>query len=972
MPARFLALLGAALLLGAAGGAPARAAASPLQDGAVLAASTATAAGPAAAARPAAAPDPETRDEEPAAAEEPATVDGHGTAVEEAEAAADEAAGEEEGSEAAGSAGAAPAAGDPAAAAAAAAAAVPEVSSVQPVAGRAAAARTAAPASSVLASLYAPASSLALYDPAGAADPWSVLPRTPGALANRAYVAGYGGQPGEAFAGPGSSGDQGVFRVDGFEVGDAASPSVPLGVSALTAEQVEVTTGGADPSVLSPGLQINLVERRGTNEWRASVQGLGSRGPLAAGAPVVHDLGPGQAAVEAVSGDRVRDTGTGGAEMGGPLRQDALWLWGGLDRGWTALSAFGGQGLTISDRGGAAKLDARLPGANSATLAWTHAGRTENGEGAGPDRAPETTLDRQAHDDVWRLTDTAILSPRLYATATGGLVAASSQARPRGGLFTPLVLDEAGVARGSWYADQERGDTRAASLRLGDAGTVGRTASELLLAAEWRRTVEKAGFQAPAWSQLTAGPVLDLPANQAALDVWRDGNTRESLTRQALWAADTLRWGRVTGELGLRFDRQTPRNLPSAVPGVPGDPLLPAVEFAGNDAGGIRWTSLAPRLAVAYAPAAAPRLLLRASLARYASQLGGAIPARVDPAAPASAAYYVPADSGGPDASFWYPNGFDPQLPPGTPANRVDPRLRPELTDEAVAGVEQAVGADGTVGLHLVYRRVTGVLEDRLLVRDASDAVRVARATDWIPEGAVSGTLPDGRPYDVPYYDLRPGLSPTGGTLLVNGDRRQRLLGGTLEWRQRLASRWTASGRLLWQDWRWEIGPAYRRYADPSAALLDGNYDGQPVAGQSPVPSGRPVYLSGHWAFDLSAAVRLPGAVSAAVEIDGRQGVPLTYYRTVARDLAGPIDLRLADRVDAFRSDDLVSFDARIDKEIAIGPDLSLAVSLEGLNLLASGQVLRRETNLGVGRADFVDEAMTPRLLRLGLKLQFR
>jgi len=250
--------------------------------------------------------------------------------------------------------------------------------------------------------------------------------------------------------------------------------------------------------------------------------------------------------------------------------------------------------------------------------------------------------------------------------------------------------------------------------------------------------------------------------------------------------------------------------------------------------------------------------------------------------------------------------------------------------------------------------------------------VRVATAADWIEEAPVTGTLPDGTPYSVPYYDLRPGLSPTGGTLLVNGDRRQRLLGSTLEWRQRLARRWTARGRLLWQDWRWQLGPTYRRYADPSAALVDGNYDGQPVAGESPLPGGRPVYLSSHWAFDLSAAVQLPGAVSAAVEINGRQGVPLAYYRTVARDLAGPVDLRLTDRVDAFRSDDLVTFDARLDKEIAAGSDLNLAVSLEGLNLLASGQVLRRETNLGVGRANFVDEVMTPRLLRLGLKLQFR
>jgi hypothetical protein len=832
----------------------------------------------------------------------------------------------------------------------------------------------ALPASSAVGSLYLLTSSLALYDAAGTVDPWAVLPRTSGVLVTGAYVAGYGGRPGEAFVGPGSSGSQGVFRIEGFEVGDAASPSVPLGVSALTAEQVEVTTGGADPAVLSPGLQINLVQRRGTNEWRASARGVGSGGPLAAGAPSVHGLAAGQAASEDVRGDRVRDTGTVGVETGGPLSRDALWAWGGLDRGWTALSAFGGQRFNVSDLGGAAKIDARLTAGNNATLAWTRASRTEDGEGAGPDRAPATTLDRQGHDDVWRLADTAVLSSNLYETATAGLVGAASQALPRGGLGTPIELDAAGVARGSWYADEERGDTRALSLQVSDSGLVAGTASELRLAGEWRRTTEAARFQTPAWSQITAGQVIDLPSDRNALDVWRDGNTRETLTRLGLWGADTLRWNRVTAELGLRFDRQTPRNLASSVAGVPGFALLPAVQFAGNDASGIRWDSLAPRLALAWAPPAAPRLLLRASLARFASQLGGAIPARVDPTAPASAAFYAPAGPGGGQGlTFWYPNGFDPRLPPGVPANALDPRLRPELTDEAIVGAEHALGDDGVVGLQLTWRRTTGLLEDRLLVRDAvSGAVRVATASDWVREPPETGTLPDGAPFSVPYYDLRSGLAPTGGTLLVNGDRRQRLLGATLEWRQRLARRWTMLGHLTWQDWTWQIGPNYRRYADPTPELVDGSYNGQPVAGQLPLPGGRPLYLSSQWSFDLSAAVQLPAALSAAVAVNGRQGFPLAYFRTVARANAGPVDLRLTGRVDAFRSDDLVSCDARLEKAIATGSDVAVAVSLEGLNLLVAGQVLRRETNLGVGRADFVDEVIAPRLFRLGLKLQFR
>jgi hypothetical protein len=832
--------------------------------------------------------------------------------------------------------------------------------------------------------LYSPLGAIARYDLAGSGDPWEALPHTPGLLMSRAYVAGYGSRPGEAFVGPGATGGQGVFRIDGFEVGDAASPGGLVGVSALSAQEVQVTTGGADLGALSPGLQINLVERRGTNEWRASARGLGSGGPLAAGASRVDGLAPGQAASEDVRGDRVRDTGALGAELGGPLRQDGLWMWASLERAWTAANAFGGQPENTSDLGAAAKLDLRLPAAHSATLSWNRASRAEAGEGAGPDRAPETTLDRHAHDDVWRLADTAILSPSLYAAAAAGRVETGAHEAPRGAFFQPLLLDAAGVAHGSWYADDERRATSAASGEVSESGRIAGAASELKLAGEWRQTLETSRWEAPAWAQITAGQVLGLPHGLDALALWRDGDSRDRLTRLGLWAADTLSWSRATASFGLRYDQQTPRNLASSVPGVPGDSLLVPIQFAGNDAGGVRWRSLAPRLAAAFAPAGERRLLLRASLARYAAQLGGAVPMRVDPAAPASAAYFLAtgragaraleADAGEADeASFWYSNGIDPRLPAGVPANVLDRRLRPELTDEAILGAEQPLGTDGLVGLRLVYRRVSRVLEDRLLVRDAaSDAARLATAADWVPAGVASGSLPDGAPYRVPYYDLRPGLAPTGGTLLVNGHRQQRLLGLAVEWRQRLARRWTARGRVTWQDWTWRVGPDYRRYADPTVALVDGNYDGEPVAGQSPLPGGRPLYLASRWSFDLAGVVELPGAFSAAAELNGRQGYPLAYYRTVARASAGPVDVRASGRVDAFRSDDLASLDLRLDKQIDRRSDLGIAVSLEALNLVTSGQVLRRETNLGVGRANFVDEVVAPRLLRLGLKLDFR
>jgi hypothetical protein len=856
-------------------------------------------------------------------------------------------------------------------------AAPPPVAGAVPPAGQGAPVGAAGAAGAAQPSLYSLLGPLASYD-SGGTDPWAVLPQTPGGLVTRSYGTGYGGRPGEAFVGSGTGGDRGVFLIDGFEVGDSASPGVPLGVRTIAAQQVEVSTGGADLAALSPGPQINLVERRGTKEWRASGHGFGSAGPLAAGASKVSGLAPGQAASENVSGDRVRDTSTLGAEGGGPLLHDAVWGWGGVDRRWSAFTAFGGQPLSGSDLDGAAKVDARLSPANSATFSWNRGSRDGSGEGAGPDRSPETTIDATARDDVWRLADTQILSSTLYVAADAGLVTVDSQDSPRGGFSSPLAIDAGGVAHGSWFADQDRRSSHAASLQVSDSGQLAGATQELRLAGEWRRTLEQAQWAAPDWSQIIDNQVVSLPAGVDVLDVWRDGDTRDTVTREAVWAGDTLSWERATATFGLRYDLQTPRNLPSFAPAVPIDPLLAAVSFAGNDVDGVRWQSLVPRLALAYAPSAARELVLRASLARYAEPLGGDVAARVDPAAPASAAYFLPPGSTAASpfgATFWYPAGFDPALPPGVSANAIDPRLHPEMTNEAILGGEYSLPGNGAVGLQLVYRRVTGILEDRLLVRDdATQAVRVATAADWLEMGAATGTLPNGAPYNVPYYDLRPGLTPTGGTLLVNGDRQQQLLGATLEWHQRLARRFTVRSHFTVQDWTWRIGPAFTRFADPTYAnaLIDGSYTGQPVAGQSPLPGGRPLYFTSPWSFDLGGVLELPGACTAALQINGRDGLPLAYYRTVSRPIAGPIDLRLTGRVDDLRTSDLVTVDARLDKTISRGTDFAVTVSLEALNLLVDGQVLRRETDLGVTRADFVDEVEAPRLLRLGLRVEFR
>jgi Ca-activated chloride channel family protein len=833
-----------------------------------------------------------------------------------------------------------------------------------------------------------------------AADPWRILARTPGVLTDRPYAPA--GVSGLAVAGPGAGTGQAVVAIDGMELGANTGGTLGAagGFGMLAAQEVKVETSAGEAAAATPGVRINLTERRGTNEWRGSGLAQGTAGPLAgrraAGAAAVPPL---QAqSGEDLDGNRLRHESAGSLEAGGPLRTDYVWGWATLDHGSESWTAFGGQAASDSRSPLAAKLNAQVADNAALTLSWNRGRQQTAGEGAGPDRTADTTLGGSTRSDTVRLEETQILTAQFYWDANLGAASSAVTTAPRGARAADAAgigIDAAGVAHGSWFSTGERwsrrGGTLSGQLFFGTGGT-----NHELQFGGGGRSELGAQDLIPAGSALVlvAGEALGLPRGTAAAAAWREGRVDSELDRWSLWAQDRIEQGRLSALLGLRYDLQTIGLRPSAVPASPFSPLLPAVHFSG-DAGGagaaarLRWQSVSPRLAGTWSLGQDRRLLLRLALGRYAAQLPAALAARLDPTTPASAWYLYdeprgglpvgPAGPVGPPAApgagaglrFWVPVGFDPAHP-GAVANAVAPGLHPELTDEALLSFEYGPVPDAVLSLTGTWRRIGGVLEERLLVRDAATGrVGPAGAGDWVPAGAVAG-VPGGGDQAVPYYDLRPGLAPTGGTLLTNGDRRQRYLGLTLGWVKRLAGGWMSRGHLTWQDWTWQVGPNFTRFADPTPTLALGQSSGAPVVERAGSLLQEPIYLNSRWTAAGSALVMLPWALSASLELTGRQGFPVGYFQPVPRPAAGPVLVQASRRLDAVRYGDLVTLDARLDREIELTSELAFTVTFEALNLLDAGTVLRREANLAVTRAQFIDEVVAPRVLRLGLRVAFR
>ena len=131
--------------------------------------------------------------------------------------------------------------------------------------------------------------------------------------------------------GPGSTGDQGVWAVDGVVITDmAALGSSPAYYDFDAFEEMQVSTGGSDAELATPGVAMNMVTKRGTNEWRGSgrylkvdeawqantnVDESTLGGAIDTGDPDTST--PPQPAFK--QGNRIVETQDYGAEIGGPI-----------------------------------------------------------------------------------------------------------------------------------------------------------------------------------------------------------------------------------------------------------------------------------------------------------------------------------------------------------------------------------------------------------------------------------------------------------------------------------------------------------------------------------------------------------------------------------------------------------------------------------------------------------------------------
>jgi hypothetical protein len=842
-------------------------------------------------------------------------------------------------------------------------------------------------------------------------DPWAVLQTTPGVLTDRINVGGNESGQQSQYVGPGSTGDQAVWSVDGVVITDmAALGSSPAYYDFDAFEEMQVTTGGSDTTIATGGVVLNMVTKRGTNEWRGSGryyyddkswQSNTDTGSV--------DFPANQATFK--QGNRIVSVYDYGAEVGGPIVKDRLWIWGSYGRQKVSL-------LTIADVSDKTdlkteniKLNAQILPSNSATAFYFNSEKIKIGRNAGPTRPQETTWDQGHFGDkptAYKVEDTHIFSSNFYLTGLYSVVNGGFELVPEGGLNVSPYWGPGLVWHNTFLLNQTDRPQKQYKADASNFFNTGSLSHELKFGAGYRQAEVTSLTVWGNGALIFDGPTVFGPGVPNIVALIRNGGAAVENKYDSVYAQDTITVGNLTANVGIRYDKQTGENLSRAQPQANFLPqYLPAVSVSKQDIG-FDWTNVTPRLGLTYALGAERKTLLRASYSRFADQLGAGISSQLNTIGAPGYAYFYTTSTGQPNFSvgqvvdplggpIFYSGNVNPYTGGLLQSNALNPNLSAPLTDELLLGVEHALLPEFVVGLNLTYRKLTDILQTRRLVFDSSDPYSLAninsvgrpdQRSDYVECGHGTGAdfhacnttkLPNGQTVTVDQWYLRNGLSFRGGTYLYNSGKEQEYKGASFVFNKRLANRWMLRGNVTWSDWDWSKVPQ-SDVTDPTPPLGGGNREGDQVLQGSGTGSGSKggVYINSKWAYSVNGLYQIapdhPWGFNVALNLTGRQGYPVPYYFRVT--LPGNENqqrsfVQVTDRPDTFRLDDINIVDARIEKEFTFS-DVGLTLGVDCFNVFNEAYVLQRQHRLNVGTANFVTEITSPRIFRIGARVSFR
>ena len=804
-----------------------------------------------------------------------------------------------------------------------------------------------------------------LNDVPTARDPWALMQHLPGVSIARPNVGGSESTNQAQLTARGDNGSNTMWNIDGVTITDMATSGASTTYFDFNVfEEVQFTTGGLDSRQQTGGLGINLVSKRGGNVLRASTRAYFSNDDLQ-GENVSSEQ-----RVAGFFGNRIQQLAEYGGDVSGPLRADRLWFWVGVSRTDVRQVAANGFPDAGSVNTMAARGDAQASGATRLSFFFHRAEKLKHGRGAAPNRPPETTLDQSGPTSIFKGEASRVFAPSLFVSAKIAYVDLGFGLTPQSGLDSQAYQNGAtSVWQGGFsYLRSDR-----SQFQTQIDGHWSRARHEMKFGFHYRETssLDQTGWPGNATYTIINAERLGLPTGIGFAYLTRPAVVASGTDSSSLYAGDVLTLDRWTIDAGVRIDWQRARNQPSQAPANGLAPsVLPALDYPGGPYH--TWTELSPRVGVTFR--LTDRTIARASYARYANQLGTYI-ATFENTAQIGEIEYRFQDVNGDrlvqTSELLGPTGVVRNINPANPAapyapSRVDPALESPFTDVFVTGLEREVMPNFSLGVNAGYSEAANTTWAPFIGLTREDFV------EYTP------TLAGGLSLTTPVYRLKPGvtLPPGGGRVLANRDGYERRYWNIdVVATKRLADRWMFRGFLTRQQQREYFTDPARAIQDPTARVEAPGFASSFVDGGLAVtlPSGaaNEFVIHSTWNYSLAGLYELPLDLSVSGTLYGRQGYPLGEVLTVNRpDGLGQTRVLLDRDLDTGRFPSPRFLDLRLEKRLAFSR-VRATFDFDIFNALNSDSTLRQFSDAVTTTFRSPLEIVAPRLVRLGLRLQF-
>ena len=164
----------------------------------------------------------------------------------------------------------------------------------------------------------------ALQSIPSARDPWVILEQTASVVVDRSNVGGSQSGQQSNFVARGAPFAQQKWNLDGIDITDmSATGGSPVYFDFDAFEEMQISTGGADVTMMTPGVGLNLVTKSGTDRLRGSARYYYTDDQFEA-----VNLTDSLRTQGATSGNPIQNIKDYGIEVGGPIKKGLAWFWG--------------------------------------------------------------------------------------------------------------------------------------------------------------------------------------------------------------------------------------------------------------------------------------------------------------------------------------------------------------------------------------------------------------------------------------------------------------------------------------------------------------------------------------------------------------------------------------------------------------------------------------------------------------------